>query len=170
MNNTARKRAVPARNTALEKTIVAALEEMKAVDIKVLDLRGLADYADAMIVASGTSDRHVRSIAERVLEKVRAAGRRPYGSEGLRDGEWALVDFQDVVLHVMLPRVRELYALEKLWEVNKPPRSPASPRGKSKGKARAATSGRTGTTRAVDRPRTRAKTPLKGKTRRPPAR
>jgi ribosome-associated protein len=81
-----------------------------------LDVRELTDIADAMIVASGTSDRHVRAIAQRVLEKAREAGLRALGVEGQRDGEWVLVDLQDVLLHVMLPRVREFYSIEQLWE------------------------------------------------------
>jgi len=89
---------------------------MKAVNVKLLDVRGLTDITDTMIVASGTSDRHVRSIAERVIERAREAGRRPLGVEGTRDNEWVLVDLQDVLLHVMLPRVREFYAIEQLWE------------------------------------------------------
>jgi len=89
---------------------------MKAVNVKVLDVRGLTDIADLMIIASGNSDRHVRSIADRVVEKAKAAGFRPLGTEGERDGEWVLVDLQDVVVHVMLPRVREFYGLEHLWD------------------------------------------------------
>ena len=89
---------------------------MKAVNVKLLDVRELTDIADTMVVASGTSDRHVRSIAQRVQEKAREAGLRPLGVEGQRDGEWVLVDLQDVLLHVMLPRVREFYAIEQLWE------------------------------------------------------
>jgi ribosome-associated protein len=89
---------------------------MKAVNVKLLDVRGLTDIADAMIVASGNSDRHVRAIAERVIEKARGSGQRRVGVEGQRDGEWVLVDLQDVLLHVMLPRVREFYAIEQLWE------------------------------------------------------
>jgi len=89
---------------------------MKAVNVKLLDVRGLTDITDAMIVASGTSDRHVRAIADRVIEKAREAGRRPLGVEGTRDNEWVLVDLQDVLVHVMLPRVREFYAIEQLWE------------------------------------------------------
>jgi ribosome-associated protein len=102
---------------ALEKLALKALEDMKAVNIRVLDVRGLTDVADTMIVASGTSDRHVRSIAENVIVEAKAAGRRPLGTEGKQDGEWVLVDLQDLLVHVMLPRVREFYALEQLWEV-----------------------------------------------------
>jgi ribosome-associated protein len=101
---------------ALEKLVLGALEDLKAVNIKVLDVRGLTDVADTMIVASGTSDRHVRAIAENVTVTAKAAGRQPMGTEGKQDGEWVLVDLQDVLVHVMLPRVREFYALEQLWE------------------------------------------------------
>jgi ribosome-associated protein len=102
---------------ALEKLALKALEDMKAVNIRVLDVRGLTDVADTMIVASGTSDRHVRAIAENVIVAAKAAGRRPLGTEGQQDGEWVLVDLQDLLVHVMLPRVREFYALEQLWEI-----------------------------------------------------
>jgi len=101
---------------ALEKMALGALTDMKGVNIKVLDVRGLTDVADTMIVCSGTSDRHVRSLAELVIERAKAAGRRPMGTEGKQDAEWVLVDLQDVLVHVMLPRVREFYALEQLWE------------------------------------------------------
>jgi ribosome-associated protein len=107
---------------ALEKLVLHALEDLKAVNIRVLDVRGLTDVADTMIVASGTSDRHVRSIAEQVIMKAKEAGRRPMGTEGKQDGEWVLVDLQDVLVHVMLPRVREFYALEQLWEAPHAPR------------------------------------------------
>lgn len=108
--------AQPVRHAAVRDVVTAALDDMKAVDVAVLDVRGLTDIADTMIVASGTSDRHVRSIADRVVERVKAAGWRPLGIEGGREGEWVLVDLSDVILHVMLPRIRELYGLEHLWE------------------------------------------------------
>jgi len=101
---------------ALAQVVLAALEDMKAVNVKAMDVRGITDITDMMVVASGTSDRHVKSIADRVVQRCKAAGYRPYGIEGERDGEWVLLDLNDVVLHVMLPRVREFYALEKLWE------------------------------------------------------
>lgn len=93
-----------------------ALADVKARDIKVLDVRQLTTIADYMIVASGTSDRHVRSIADRVVQASKAGGHRPFGVEGERDGEWVLVDLPDVMVHVMLPRVREFYGLESLWD------------------------------------------------------
>jgi len=113
---------------ALEELALKALEDMKAVNIKVLDVRALTDVADTMIVASGTSDRHVRAIAENVTVQAKAAGRRPMGTEGRQDGEWVLIDLQDVLVHVMLPRVREFYALEQLWEMPqaRPRRAPGT--------------------------------------------
>jgi ribosome-associated protein len=100
----------------LQGIVTAALDDMKAVNVKVLDVRGLTDIADTLIVASGNSDRHVRSIADRVIQRVKEAGFRPFGTEAKRDGEWVLVDLHDIVVHVMLPRVREFYGLERLWE------------------------------------------------------
>ena len=108
----------PASVRTLRDIVVDALEELKALDIRALDVRGLTDITDTMVVASGTSDRHVRSIADRVVQRCKEAGFRAYGVEGERDGEWLLVDLHDVVLHVMLPRVRQLYALEKLWSAS----------------------------------------------------
>jgi ribosome-associated protein len=113
----AKKKAVrPAAKPTLQEVVLGALADMKAVDVRALDVRGLTDVTDTMVVASGTSDRHVKSIADRVVQRCKAAGFRPYGMEGERDGEWVLLDLQDVVLHVMLPRTRQFYALEKLWD------------------------------------------------------
>ncbi len=101
----------------LAEVVTAALDEMKGQNITVLDVRGVTSVADTIVIASGTSDRHVKSLATRVQERAREAGQRPLGVEGERDGEWVLVDLGDVIVHVMLPRVREFYALEKLWDV-----------------------------------------------------
>jgi ribosome-associated protein len=101
----------------LKAVILAALDDMKALDVKVLDVRDLTDIADYMVIASGTSDRHVRSVAQRVVEKAKEAGFRPHGLEGLKDGDWVLIDLNEVIVHVMLPRVREFYGLEKLWDL-----------------------------------------------------
>jgi ribosome-associated protein len=115
---TTRRRLRPSveRATPLQSAVTAALDDMKAVNVSVLDVRGLTDIVDTMVIASGNSDRHVRSIAERVVEKAKAAGFRPLGTEGEGEGEWVLVDLQDIVVHVMLPRVREFYGLERLWD------------------------------------------------------
>lgn len=102
---------------SLDLVVAGALDDMKAVNVKVLDVRKLSDIFDTLVIASGTSDRHVRSIADRVIEKAKAAGFRPLGVEGGKTGEWVLVDLGDCIVHVMLPRVREFYSLEKLWAV-----------------------------------------------------
>jgi ribosome-associated protein len=116
MTTHTRPRPREERTSPLQHAVTTALDDMKAVNVRVLDVRGLTDIADTMVIASGNSDRHVRSIAERVVERAKAVGFRPLGTEGERDGEWVLVDLQDVVVHVMLPRVREFYGLERLWD------------------------------------------------------
>jgi ribosome silencing factor RsfS/YbeB/iojap len=106
-----------ARMASLRKIVVEALDDMKALEVKVLDVRGLTDVADTMVIASGTSDRHVRSVAKNVVEKTKAAGFRPHGVEGQQDSDWVLIDLHDMIVHVMLPRTREFYGLEKLWDM-----------------------------------------------------
>jgi ribosome-associated protein len=106
-----------AAKSSLKALILGALDDMKALEVKVLDVRGLTDIADYMVIASGTSDRHVRSVAQRVVEKTKEAGFRPHGLEGLKDGDWVLIDLNEMIVHVMLPRVREFYGLEKLWDL-----------------------------------------------------
>lgn len=128
MSTTTRPRRTSRRNFALERLVLEVLDEMKALNVQLYDVRGLTDITDAMIIASGNSDRHVRAIADRTIEKARARGRRPLGVEGLRDGEWVLVDLQDFVVHIMLPRVREFYALEQLWEPTSSPRVTRRPK------------------------------------------
>jgi len=102
---------------SLRSVVLDALDDMKALEVKVLDVRGLTDIADYMVIASGTSDRHVRSVAQRVVEKTKEAGFRPHGVEGQQDGDWVLIDLHEYIVHVMLPRVREFYGLEKLWDM-----------------------------------------------------
>ncbi|MGI9272821.1 MAG: ribosome silencing factor [Woeseiaceae bacterium] len=97
--------------------IVAALEDVKANDIVTLDVRNMTSVTDYMVVASGTSNRHVKALVENVAEKAREAGHRPIGVEGEDGSEWVLLDLQDALVHVMLPKVREFYNLEKLWSL-----------------------------------------------------
>ncbi len=113
----AANRDAAARAASLKALVIDALDDMKALEIKVLDVRGLTDVADTMIIASGTSDRHVRSVAQNLVEKTKAAGFRPHGVEGQQDGDWVLIDLNEMIVHVMLPRVREFYGLEKLWDM-----------------------------------------------------
>jgi ribosome silencing factor RsfS/YbeB/iojap len=114
---TAATKAAAVAKRSLKAVVLDALDDMKALEVKVLDVRGLTDIADYMVIASGTSDRHVRSVAQRVVEKTKEAGFRPHGVEGLADGDWVLVDLHEYIVHVMLPRVREFYGLEKLWDM-----------------------------------------------------
>ena len=94
------------------------LEDMKARDIQVIDVRGKTSITDWFVIASGTSDRHVKSLAEAVAFQAKQKGEPPLGTEGVNEGEWALVDLNGVVVHVMQPRVRDFYQLEKLWSVD----------------------------------------------------
>lgn len=100
---------------ATRKLALTALEELKAVQVELLDVRKIASFTDYMIFASGSSRRHVTAIAESVIEAAKAAGQPPVGVEGEDVGEWVLVDLGDVVVHVMLPDIRDYYELEKLW-------------------------------------------------------
>jgi ribosome silencing factor RsfS/YbeB/iojap len=115
----------PGKKTAMPTDIVErlrlevrrALEELKAKDAVELDVRGKTSIADYIVVASGTSTRHVKSIADEVVKYAKKAGMQPLGVEGQREAEWVLVDLGDIIVHIMLPRVREFYGLERLWSV-----------------------------------------------------
>jgi ribosome-associated protein len=123
----ARKRA-PARRSAakstgpeaLAETISHWLDEAKAEDIVVIDLRGKSSIGDTMIIASGRSDRHVGAIAEQVHKKLKEAGRTGIRMEGLEACDWVLLDAGDVIVHVFRPEVREFYNLEKMWSGERP--------------------------------------------------
>lgn len=101
----------------LRKLVIDALEDLKARDVQEIDVRGKSSVTDLLVVASGTSSRHVKSIADEVVRKAKQAGTPPIGVEGQREAEWVLVDLGDVIVHVMLPRTREFYGLERLWTV-----------------------------------------------------
>ncbi|MFZ5661855.1 MAG: ribosome silencing factor [Pseudomonadota bacterium] len=101
----------------LLKTVHAAVEDLKAKDVVEIDVRGKSSVTDFLVIASGTSTRHVKSIADQVIKFAKNLDVMPLGVEGEREAEWVLVDLGDVVVHVMLPRVREFYALERLWTV-----------------------------------------------------
>ena len=104
----------------LSTLVIDALDDIKAQDITRLDVRDMTTVTDYMIIASGTSNRHVQALAENVAEKAKAAGHRPIGIEGEENAEWILLDLQDALVHVMLPKVREFYNLEKLWSLGPP--------------------------------------------------
>lgn len=117
------KAAEPKRSTydpvvdRVRKVVLNALDDIKAKDIREIDVRGKTSIADVLVIASGTSTRHVKSIADEVVKLSKQAGNMPIGVEGQREAEWVLVDLGDIIVHVMLPRVREFYGLERLWTV-----------------------------------------------------
>lgn len=104
-------------------TVRDAVEELKAKDVVEIDVRGKSSVADYLVIASGTSTRHVKAIADEVVKFAKKLDVMPLGVEGEREAEWVLVDLGDVIVHVMLPRVREFYALERLWTVGDQPPS-----------------------------------------------
>lgn len=106
------------QSEALAELVVTALDDLKGVDITTIDVRDKTSVTDTLVIASGTSGRHVRSLADRVLDRVREAGVKPLGVEGEKGGDWLLLDLGDVVVHVMLPEKRDFYNLEKLWSLD----------------------------------------------------
>jgi ribosome-associated protein len=100
---------------ALAQSVVASLEDLKAVNTVTLDVSALTDVMDYLVITSGTSNRHVKSLADHVSVEAKKQGVRPMGMEGEDTGEWVLVDLGDVVVHVMLPATRDFYDLERLW-------------------------------------------------------
>ena len=108
---------LPAEVANLRTQVLDALDDLKAKDVKEIDVRGKTSITDILVIASGTSTRHVKSIADEVVKFAKRAGVMPLGVEGEREAEWVLVDLGDIVVHVMLPRIREFYGLERLWTV-----------------------------------------------------
>ena len=102
----------------LTEIVVTALEDVKALDIALIDVRGLTDIMDTMVVASGNSSRQVKALANNLVVDAKRAGYTPIGVEGDDTSEWILVDFGDLVAHIMLPATRQLYDLERLWSVS----------------------------------------------------
>jgi ribosome-associated protein len=102
----------------LQQLVVSSLEDFKASDILVIDVSGKSPLTERMVIASGNSTRHVKSMAENLIINAKAAGSPPLGVEGAREGEWVLVDLNDVIVHLMLPQSRAFYNLEKLWEIS----------------------------------------------------
>jgi ribosome-associated protein len=101
----------------LKQLVINALEDLKAEDITVLDVTEKTSVTDWLVIATGSSSRHVKSIANNVIIETKKAGKPPLGIEGEDDGEWALVDLGDIIVHVMQQQVREYYDLESLWSV-----------------------------------------------------
>lgn len=129
------------RLTKIAKLAVKALEDIKGVDIKVLDVKPLTPITDFMIICTGTSNRHVKSLANSVIESAKHAGHQPSGVEGMEMGEWVLVNLGEVIVHIMQLQSRAFYQLEKLWElqVEAPPAAPKKPKAKAaKSKPKAA--------------------------------
>lgn len=100
----------------LTELVTTCLEDLKGLDLQTIDVRGLSSITDVLVIVSGTSTRHVKGMAEKLIQKAKSAGNAPLGVEGEKEGEWVLVDLNDVIVHLMLPQTRAFYNLEKLWE------------------------------------------------------
>ena len=102
----------------LHQLVLSTLEELKAVDVKSVDVTGLSPLTDHFVVASGNSTRHVKSMADKLVQAAKALGVQPLGVEGEREAQWILVDLNDIIVHLMLPQARAFYNIEKLWEAS----------------------------------------------------
>ena len=109
----------------LRDLVLDALADFKATDIQQIDVSGQNPLTDVFVIASGNSTRHIKSMAENLIMRVKAAGCPPLGVEGQRQAEWVLVDLNDVIVHLMLPKTRAFYNLEKLWEASREQRNTA---------------------------------------------
>ncbi len=102
----------------LHQLVLSTLEELKAHDIKSVDVAGISPLTEHFVVASGNSTRHVKSMADKLVQAAKAAGVQPLGVEGEGEAQWVLVDLNDIIVHLMLPQARAFYNIEKLWEVS----------------------------------------------------
>lgn len=102
----------------LKKLVTDALDDTKALDVLELDVRDITSVTDIMLIATGTSGRHTKSLAGNVIDKVKEAGVKPLGIEGQDQGDWVLIDLGDIVVHIMQQQVRDFYNLEKLWSMS----------------------------------------------------
>ena len=107
----------------LRELVLTALDDFKAIDIQTIDVSEQNPLTDLFVIASGSSSRHLKSMAENLIIKAKAAGCPPLGVEGQRQSDWVLVDLNDVIVHLMLPQARAFYNLEKLWEASSDQRS-----------------------------------------------
>lgn len=103
---------------AVHELVINALEDLKADDITIIDVKGINSLTDEMIIASGTSNRHLSALADNLIIKAKEAGVPPLGVEGRNGSDWVLVDMNDIIVHLMLPRARSFYNLEKLWSAS----------------------------------------------------
>ena len=122
----------------LTKLAIAALEDLKGSNIELIDVTPLTTIADHMVICTGTSNRHVKALADSVLEKAREAGVREINAEGLEQGEWALVDLNGTLIHIMQASARATYQLEKLWDLGQPKPRLDEPKAKPAAKKKAA--------------------------------
>jgi ribosome-associated protein len=109
----------------LRDLVINALEDFKAIDVQQIDVRNRNPLTDLFVIASGSSTRHIKSMADNLVQKAKAAGCQPLGVEGQGQAEWVLVDLNDIIVHLMLPKTRAFYNLEKLWEASQAQRSHA---------------------------------------------
>lgn len=113
-------------SSELQQLVVSTLEDLKGIDVQNLDVTGYSPLTDSIVIASGSSSRHVKSMADKLVMKAKSFGVVPLGVEGHQQGEWVLVDLNDVIVHLMLPQTRAFYNLEKLWEASAGQRSTVS--------------------------------------------